>query len=114
MRTGCWGARSAWHSCCPTYGFSFGAAFHAGYAGALGAIFVLGGAQGALGWYMVQSGLVDDPRVSHLRLTAHLGLAFLIFGAMFWVALVAFRSRPADAGNGACGASPRCSPDWST
>src|SRR5439155_5257079 len=50
-------------------------------------IFVLGAAQGALGWYMVQSGLVDDPRVSQLRLAAHLGLAFLIFGAMFWVAL---------------------------
>ena len=37
-------------------------------------IFVLGAAQGALGWYMVQSGLVDDPRVSHLRLAGHLGL----------------------------------------
>jgi heme a synthase len=70
-----------------------------GYAGALFAIFVLGGAQGALGWYMVQSGLVDDPRVSHLRLTAHLGLAFLIFGAMFWVALSLSRPRLASAGN---------------
>jgi cytochrome c oxidase assembly protein subunit 15 len=50
-------------------------------------VFVLGGLQGAMGWYMVQSGLVDDPRVSHFRLTAHLGLAFLIFGAMLWVAL---------------------------
>ena len=69
-----------------------------GYAGALFAIFVLGGAQGALGWYMVQSGLVDDPRVSQLRLAAHLGLAFLIFGAMFWVALSL--SRPAARGAG--------------
>jgi cytochrome c oxidase assembly protein subunit 15 len=43
-------------------------------------IFVLGAMQGALGWYMVQSGLVDDPRVSSLRLAAHLGLAFLIYG----------------------------------
>jgi cytochrome c oxidase assembly protein subunit 15 len=50
-------------------------------------IFVLGGLQGAMGWYMVKSGLVDDPRVSHYRLTAHLSLAFLIFVAMFWVAL---------------------------
>src|SRR5271155_1419927 len=66
-----------------------------GYAGALAAIFALGGLQGALGWYMVQSGLVDDPRVSHLRLTAHLGLAFLIFGAMLWVALSLSRPRPA-------------------
>ena len=50
-------------------------------------IFVLGGLQGAMGWYMVQSGLVDDPRVSHYRLTAHLSLAFLLFFAMFWLAL---------------------------
>jgi len=59
----------------------------AGYALPLASIFVLGGLQGAMGWYMVQSGLVDDPRVSHFRLTAHLGLAFLIFGAMQWVAM---------------------------
>jgi cytochrome c oxidase assembly protein subunit 15 len=50
-------------------------------------IFLLGGLQGAMGWYMVKSGLVDDPRVSQYRLTAHLGLAFIIFAAMFWVAL---------------------------
>src|SRR5450755_2932329 len=55
-------------------------------------IFLLGALQGALGWYMVQSGLVDDPRVSQLRLTAHLGLAFLIFGAMLWTALSLLRS----------------------
>jgi cytochrome c oxidase assembly protein subunit 15 len=53
----------------------------------LAAIFVLGGLQGAMGWYMVKSGLVDDPRVSHFRLTAHLGLALAIFAAMFWMAL---------------------------
>ena len=53
----------------------------------LAGLFLLGGLQGALGWYMVQSGLVDDPRVSHFRLTAHLGLALLIFSAEFWLAL---------------------------
>ena len=53
----------------------------------LGAIFLLGGLQGALGWYMVKSGLVDNPRVSQYRLTAHLGLAFVIYAAMLWVAL---------------------------
>ena len=58
-----------------------------GYAPWLFGIFLLGALQGAMGWYMVQSGLVDDPRVSQLRLTAHLGLAFVIFGAMFWTAL---------------------------
>ena len=51
------------------------------------AMFVLGGLQGLLGWFMVKSGLVDRPEVSHLRLTAHLGLAVLIYGYMFWVAL---------------------------
>jgi len=50
-------------------------------------IFVLGGLQGLMGWYMVMSGLVNDPHVSQYRLTAHLGLAFVIFAAMFWVAL---------------------------
>ena len=53
----------------------------------LALIFALGGAQGALGWYMVQSGLVDDPRVSQFRLTAHLSIAFLIFATMLWTAL---------------------------
>ena len=50
-------------------------------------IFLLGGLQGAVGWWMVASGLIDDPRVSHVRLAIHLGLAFLIFAAMFWTAL---------------------------
>lgn len=53
----------------------------------LAGIFVLGGLQGAMGWYMVMSGLVDDPRVSQYRLTAHLGIAFLIYATMFWVAM---------------------------
>jgi len=58
-----------------------------GIAGALAAIFVLGALQGAMGWYMVQSGLVDDPRVSQFRLTAHLALALALFAAMFWIGL---------------------------
>ena len=62
-----------------------------GLAPRLFGIFVLGALQGALGWYMVQSGLVDDPRVSQLRLTAHLGLALLIYAAMFWTALTLMR-----------------------
>lgn len=47
-------------------------------------IFLLGGMQGVMGWYMVQSGLVDVPWVSPLRLMAHLGLAFIIFGLLWW------------------------------
>jgi heme A synthase len=60
-------------------------------------IFFLGAAQGALGWYMVQSGLIDDPRVSQLRLAAHLGLALLIFAAMLWLALSLVRPARASA-----------------
>jgi cytochrome c oxidase assembly protein subunit 15 len=48
-----------------------------------------------MGWYMVQSGLVDDPRVSQFRLTAHLGLALVIFAAMFWVGLSLVHPRQA-------------------
>jgi cytochrome c oxidase assembly protein subunit 15 len=52
-----------------------------------GLMFVLGGLQGALGWYMVKSGLVDNPRVSQYRLTAHLIAAITIYAYMFWIAL---------------------------
>ncbi len=50
-------------------------------------MFVLGGMQGVLGWYMVKSGLVDNPHVSQYRLTAHLIAAFAIYAYMFWVAM---------------------------
>lgn len=48
---------------------------------------ILGGLQGLLGWYMVKSGLIDVPRVSHYRLTAHLSLAMFILCYLFWLAL---------------------------
>ncbi len=50
-------------------------------------MFILGGLQGGMGWYMVKSGLMDSPHVSQYRLTVHLGFAFVIFAYMFWVAL---------------------------
>lgn len=50
-------------------------------------MFILGGMQGLLGWYMVKSGLVDVPHVSQYRLTAHLVAAFLIYAYMLWVAM---------------------------
>jgi len=50
-------------------------------------LLILGGFQGFLGWYMVKSGLVDMPDVSHFRLAAHLTTAFLTFAATLWVAL---------------------------
>ena len=58
-----------------------------GYGWKLVGLLVLGGLQGALGWYMVMSGLVDRTDVSHFRLSAHLLLAFAIMGALIWVAL---------------------------
>jgi cytochrome c oxidase assembly protein subunit 15 len=55
-------------------------------ARALIKMLLLGGLQGALGWFMVQSGLVDVPRVSPYRLSAHLALAVAIYGYVVWVA----------------------------
>jgi len=49
-------------------------------------MFILGGLQGLLGWYMVKSGLVKDPHVSQYRLAAHLSAAILIYGYILWVA----------------------------
>ena len=48
---------------------------------------LLVGAQGLMGWYMVKSGLVRNPEVSHFRLAAHLGLAFAVFGLAWWMML---------------------------
>ena len=50
-------------------------------------LLILGGFQGFLGWYMVKSGLVDRPDVSHYRLAAHLTTAFVTFAFTLWVAL---------------------------
>lgn len=66
-----------------------------GYKWKLVGFLILGGLQGAMGWYMVKSGLVEDVRVSQYRLTAHLGLAFLVFGLMLWTALGLLRERSA-------------------
>lgn len=46
---------------------------------------ILGGSQGLLGWFMVKSGLVDRPDVSHFRLAAHFGLALIIMGYLLWL-----------------------------
>lgn len=50
-------------------------------------LFGMGGLQGFIGWWMVKSGLVKDPDVSHFRLAIHLITAFLTFAYTFWVAL---------------------------
>jgi cytochrome c oxidase assembly protein subunit 15 len=67
----------------------------------LAGIFALGGLQGAVGWYMVKSGLVDEPRVASLRLASHLGMALLILGSMLWVALSLLVPRAVPASKGA-------------
>ena len=51
----------------------------------LAGLFVLGGLQGAVGWYMVKSGLVTRVDVSQYRLAAHLGIAFAILGYTLWL-----------------------------
>ena len=47
----------------------------------------LGSLQGFFGWFMVRSGLIDNPDVSHFRLALHLTTAFITFAYTFWVAL---------------------------
>lgn len=59
-------------------------------------LFALGGAQGLLGWWMVRSGLVDIPRVSPYRLTAHLALAVLVYALTLWTALSLLRPGAGD------------------
>jgi heme a synthase len=56
----------------------------------LTALFALGGLQGAIGWWMVASGLSDRVSVAPERLMTHLGLAFLLLGALIWTALDAW------------------------
>ena len=56
-------------------------------AGRLLVGFALGGLQGVLGWFMVMSGLVEKPYVSHYRLAAHLSLALLVLSYLFWIVL---------------------------
>ncbi len=62
-------------------------AFSKPFAFKLLGIFALGGLQGLVGWLMVKSGLQNDPWVNPAKLSFHLGLAFVIFSLIFWVAL---------------------------
>jgi cytochrome c oxidase assembly protein subunit 15 len=58
-----------------------------GYGWRLVALLALGGLQGAIGWWVVASGLVDRPEVSHIRLAVHLLAALFIFAGLIWTAL---------------------------
>jgi cytochrome c oxidase assembly protein subunit 15 len=68
----------------------------------LAGILLLGFLQGALGWYLVESGLADRVEVSQYRLTAHLALALAIYAAILWAALGIVCGSP----------SPDESPGW--
>jgi len=71
----------------PLAWFAIRRAIPRGYGWKLAGLLALGAAQGALGWYMVMSGLAGRTDVSHFRLSAHLLLALAIMGALIWVAL---------------------------
>jgi cytochrome c oxidase assembly protein subunit 15 len=71
----------------PLLWFAMKRAIPKGYGWRLVALLLLGGAQGFLGWFMVQSGLSERTDVSHFRLSAHLLLALFILAALIWTAL---------------------------
>ncbi len=68
------------------------------FAPKLALMFVLGALQGLLGWYMVKSGLVDDPHVSQYRLAAHFMFAVALYAYILWVALGLWPGRPQTGG----------------
>jgi len=71
----------------PLLWFAWKRAIPAGYGWRLVALLALGGFQGAIGWWMVQSGLSERTDVSHYRLAVHLLTALFIIGGLIWTAL---------------------------
>ena len=71
----------------PLAWFAVKRAIPRGYGWRLTLLLLLGASQGALGWYMVQSGLVNRTDVSHFRLSAHLLTALSILAGLVWTAL---------------------------
>ena len=71
----------------PLAWFAWKRAIPKGYGWRLLALLGLGGLQGGIGWWMVASGLVDRPEVSHIRLAIHLLLALFILAGLVWTAL---------------------------
>ena len=71
----------------PLLWFAARRAIPRGYGWRLAALLALGGLQGAIGWWMVASGLIDRPDVSHIRLAVHLLAAMLVFAGLIWTAL---------------------------
>jgi cytochrome c oxidase assembly protein subunit 15 len=71
----------------PFLGFWIAGMLRPGFGWKCLGVFVLGGLQGFIGWYMVKSGLVDRVDVSQYRLAVHLLIAFAILGLLIWLAL---------------------------
>jgi heme a synthase len=71
----------------PLAWFAWRRAIPKGYGWKLVCLLILGGMQGVIGWWMVASGLVDRPDVSHIRLAVHLLTAMTVYGLLIWVAL---------------------------
>ncbi|RZA24643.1 MAG: heme A synthase [Proteobacteria bacterium] len=70
----------------PLFYFAVRGRVRGGLARKLVGALILGGLQGFIGWFMVKSGLVDQPRVSHYRLATHLGLAMFLMVFLYWIA----------------------------
>jgi cytochrome c oxidase assembly protein subunit 15 len=81
----------------PFLAFLFLRKLPAALAWRLAGLFVLGGLQGGVGWWMVKSGLVDHPDVSHYRLAIHLGLAVIIYGLLLATAFAVLWPQGPDA-----------------
>ena len=71
----------------PLAWFWWRGAIPAGYKPRLVVLLLLGGLQGAVGWWMVKSGIVNDVKVSHFRLATHLLVALVTLAAIVWTAL---------------------------
>ena len=73
-------------------------------------LLALGGLQGLVGWWMVQSGLEHRVSVAPERLATHLGLALILFCALIWTAMEAWSGQPRARGRatGALARSRRC------
>jgi len=71
----------------PLLWFAWKRAIPPGYGKRLVALLALGGLQGVIGWWMVASGLVDRPDVSHVRLAIHLSMALFILSGLIWTGL---------------------------
>lgn len=78
----------------PLLWFAFNGKIERSLLPKLAAVALLWALQGALGWYMVASGLVNEPHVSPYRLTAHLLAACFLYTAMFWTALATLLPPP--------------------